>query len=71
MKNGEEGCAERAVFMDISEIEVFDREDPLCGSFAEMAKDPIRMEEMLFCRHYRCDGRQIIGRIMVNVYGAC
>ena len=59
----------QAVFMNINDVLIFDKNDNAAYSFAKTAqKGNTGMGEMLSGKVYMCDGKHMIPGIIVEVY---
>ena len=58
----------QAVFMNINDVMIFAREDPMAYHFAQTAKKSSKMGEMLSEKIFLCDGKQVIPGIVVKIY---
>ena len=58
-----------AVFMNINDVMIFDRNDEIALQFAAMAKESGEMGEMLSGQPYLCDGKQVIPGTVIRVGG--
>ena len=59
----------KAVFMNINDVLIFDRKDPLVPKYAKKAKVSGQLGEMLSGWQYLCDGSQLLPGFVVKVYG--
>jgi hypothetical protein len=58
----------QAVFMNINDVMIFDKDDPMAYHFAQTAKESSKMGEMLSGKMFLCDGKQVIPGIVVKIY---
>ena len=58
----------QAVFMNINDVMIFAKDDPMAYRFAQTAKESSKMGEMLSGKMYLCDGKQVIPGTVVKIY---
>ena len=62
------GAPFQAVFMNINDVMIFAKDDPMAYHFAQTAKESSRMGEKLSGKMFLCDGKQVIPGIVVKIY---